>query len=531
MNTLVGTGALIRLILRRDRIVLPVWIVLLALLPLGFATSYAQLYPTAALRQAFAHEIASSPAEVALLGPVFAPTIGGLTAWRWSTAAAILIGAASLLTVIRHTRTEEETGRRELLGATVVGRQAALSAALIMTFAADLVIAVLAAGGLMSLGLPTAGSIALALSAAAVGWIFAAAAGVAAQVTQSAGAARGIVGAILGLSYLLRVLGDGGERSGLSWLTWLSPLGWMRSIRPFAGERWWIFALFLGLVVVLTAAAYMLSWQRDLGAGLLPPRLGPAAASPVLRSPLALAWRLHRGGLLAWTAGFVVIGAVFGYVAQTAASQLPANPALMNLLGGKAGFSNGFFTLALLIFVEVVAAYAISATLRLRSEEMGMRAEPLLATSVSRVQWASSHLVFAALGSAVVLAAFGLTAGLTYGVSTGDVGGELPRVLAASLAYLPAVWVLAGITMALFGLLPRFATFVSWAALAACILLDLGGELHQVSQPVLDISPFTHVPKVLLVSEVSVMPLVWLVAAAAMFAIAGLAGFRRRDLD
>ena len=39
-------------------------------------------------------------------------------------------------------------------------------------------------------------------------------------------------------------------------------------------------------------------------------RLGPAVATPNLNSPLALAWRLQRGTLLAWTVGFAVLGAV-----------------------------------------------------------------------------------------------------------------------------------------------------------------------------------------------------------------------------
>ena len=40
----------------------------------------------------------------------------------------ILVGLGSMLFVVHHTRTEEEAGRFELLGSTVVGRNAALSA-------------------------------------------------------------------------------------------------------------------------------------------------------------------------------------------------------------------------------------------------------------------------------------------------------------------------------------------------------------------------------------------------------------------
>lgn len=527
-----GTGTLIRLILRRDRIVLPLWIVLPALLALSVEASFAQLYHTPALLQAFASEVAGNPAETALLGPVYAPTLSGIVVWRWSFMAMVLVGLANLFTVTRHTRTEEEAGRRELLGSTVVGRHAALSAALLLTGVADLLIALLVAGGLIGVGFAVAGSFALGLSVVAIGWTFAALAGVIVQVTESAGTANGIGGALLGLFYLLRVVGDMGAQSALSWLSWLSPIGWMRFVQPFANERWWVFALFIGLDSVLCLCAYWLSARRDIGAGLLPPRLGPATAAPSLYSSFALAWRLQQGMLFAWSAGFAVVGVAFGYVARTVADQLAANPRMMNLfvhMGRNVGPGDGFFTLALEIFGEVAAAYAILATLRLRAEEVSGRAEPILANAVSRSRWVLSHLIFTVLGPAIILTVFGLTAGLTYGISQSTVADTLPHVLVATLAYLPAAWVLAAITVLLFGLLPRVATFLSWMVLGSCLLLDLGGELGQVSQTVLNLSPFPHVPR-LLVSQASVLPLIALTVIAAVLTLVGLAGFRQRAI-
>ena len=155
----------------------------------------------------------------------------------------------------------------------VVMRQ--LSASMIVTLGADLVVGALVACGLIGVGLPIAGSVALGLSAAAIGWTFAAVAGVAAQLTESAGAARGIAVVVLGLSYLLRAVGDMDEHSGMSLLSWLSPIGWMSLIRPFADERWWIFVLFISLVIVLTAAAFAISSRRDVGAGILPATAWP----------------------------------------------------------------------------------------------------------------------------------------------------------------------------------------------------------------------------------------------------------------
>ena len=228
LNAYTGTRALLRLIIRRDWLVLAVCVVLPALLAVITAATFKQLLPTAASLEAFVFETANIPAETALLGHIYAPTIAGLTAWRWSAYSAVLVGLGSALFVVRHTRTQEEAGRFELLGSTVVGRQAALSASLIVTFGANVVIAALVAGGLIGYGLPVAGSVVLGLSVAAVGVTFAAVGGVAAQVTESAGTAKGIAAAILGLCYMLRAAGDAGEHSGLSWL---SPIGWMQQIQ------------------------------------------------------------------------------------------------------------------------------------------------------------------------------------------------------------------------------------------------------------------------------------------------------------
>ncbi len=389
MSELVGGFGLARLIVRRDGVVLVLWMLLAALPPIAIAASFAELYPTAEARRLFADESMQTPAAVALLGLVFGPTLGGLTAWRSGLQSAFLIALPSLLLVIRHTRAEEEAGRRELLGSTVVGRHAALAAALGVACAANLIIAILIAAGLIGLGLPAPGSVDLGLSAAAGGIVFAAVAGVAAQLTQSPAAARGIAFAFFGVCYLLRIVGDlrGGE-GGLFWLSWLSPLGWMRFTRAFAGEQWWVFGLFGALIVALVALAHALSARRDLGAGLLPPRPGPATAGRGLRSPLALAWRLHRGSLLAWTTGFAVLGVSMGAVSRNLSTFMEV-PQFRDwsLRMGTSEPDDAF----LFLLIYVASAYAMMAALRLRAEEVGLRAEPVLSAPVERLRWAGGH--------------------------------------------------------------------------------------------------------------------------------------------
>lgn len=529
MNTLAGTGTLIRLILRRDRIVLPIWIILVALVPTAIAASFATLYTTPEALQTFAEASMRTPATIALLGFVYNPAIGGLVAWRTGLQSTFLIVPVSLLLVIRHTRTEEETGRSELLGSAVVGRYAPLTAALTVVLGANLLIAVLMAGGLISQGLPAAGSIVLGLSAASGGWVFAAVAAVAAQLTTSPRPARGIALAVFGLGYLLRIAGDsGGEDGALSWLSWLSPLGWIRLTRAFAAERWWVLLLPLILVAALSMLAYALAARRDLGAGVFPPRLGPASAAAHLRSPLALAWRLHRGSLFAWVCAAIIFGMIVGSLSQSI-SGFVDTPQFSDWLTSMGAHNAGdaFLFLILYILGQIASAYAIMTTLRLRSEESEGRADSLLATPVSRLRWANSHLAFAIGGPAFAILVLGLTAGISDGLGTGDVRHELPRILARTVATLPAIWVLVGLTTALYGLLPRSATAASWGALIVFLGLELGWELRQVGQRVFDISPFAHVHWATPIHPAS---LAWLTAIAAVLTTAGLFGLHRRDL-
>jgi ABC-2 type transport system permease protein len=222
---------------------------------------------------------------------------------------------------------------------------------------------------------------------------------------------------------------------------------------------------------------------------------------------------------------------VFGYVAITATQVIAADPRALEFLtrlGSGVRPSDVVFTLYYAAFGPVIAVYAISSVMRLRSEEMDWRADPILATPAGRVRWAGSHLLVAAAGQVVVLAALGLASGLTYGLSSGDVGRELPRVLSAALAYLPAIWVMGGIAAALFGLLPRF-TAGSWAALVLVAFLELGWEQQQISQGVYNLSPFAHVPKILVGQGVS-WSFFGLFVLAAALVVAGLAGLRRRDI-
>ena len=514
MNLFAGTGSLIRLALRRDRIRLAIWVLLLATLPVITAASFAELYPEAAAREQIAATLGSSPAIGVLLGPLYDSSIGGLTAWRLAVPASLLIALMASFTVVRHTRAEEEAGRSDLLGANVVGRRAPLTAALVVAIGASVVAAALSTGGLLAADLPVPGSVAFGLAMAASGVVFAAVAAVAAQLWRGSSAARGAAVGVLGISFMLRAAGD--STSGVEWLSWISPLGWSQRLRAFGDERWWVLAIPLIVGMILVATAFVLSTKRDLGSGILATKPGPEAAAASLRSPLALSWRLHRGALIGWIIGFVGLGSVMGTSATTFADLFAESPELARLvaqLGGEEGLADAYISAMLGVFAIVASAYGIQAALRLRTEESVGRASPLLATAVARWRWEGSHLVFALLGPALLLLVGGLAIGVAYGISIDDIAGTVADTLGGALVQLPAVWVLSGLAAALFGVAPRF-TLLAWGSLVVVFLLGQLGPILQLDQWVLDISPFTHVPQVP-GGEVTAAPLLWLGAVAA----------------
>jgi len=540
MTTLNGTGALTRLALRRDRVMLISWMYVLTAFVAATVYGFKKLYATAALREAFASTVAHNPSLLSLYGPLFGHSLGSLVAWRDAAVGGVGFGLMSIFIVVRHTRADEESGRLELVGSTAVGRHAALVSALLVACLANVAVGTLITVVAIALGLPATGTIAMTAAFTAGGLAFTGIAAVAAQVAQTGRTARGLASGILGAAFLLRAVGDSAGQGGPRWLTWLSPLGWNEVIRAFGSIRWWVLALPLGTALVLVATGAMLAVHRDYDAGMLPQRPGPPAAAAWLRSPLALAWRLQRAPLIAWVIGALIYGVVIGAAAKGIGGLLTSHEVrkVIGNLGGQPGIANAYraaltnaYLAATMSFTGLIASgYAISTVLRLHSEESEQRADAVLATGTGRIAWGFSHLLIAVAGTLAILTTAGLGAGLGFVYRSGGGGAEIGRLVGAGVAQAPAALVMAGIAAALFGLWPGASTAGSWSALGIAVLMLLLGAILKLSHWVLDISPFQHLPK-LPGSPVHAAPLVWLAVTALALGVAGLAGLRRRDLS
>ena len=127
-----------------------------------------------------------------------------------------------------------------------------------------------------------------------------------------------------------------------------------------------------------------------------------------------------------------------------------------------------------------------------------------------------------------MLLAAGAVAGAAYGAAIGDIGAQSPRVASAALVQLPAVWVLTGVAMLFYGLMPHLASW-SWGVLIWCLLLGQLGRILQFPQWALNLSPFSHVP-LFPVQDVALLPLALLVALALGLLGLGLTAFQMRDV-
>ena len=525
MNAFAGTGALVRLVLRRDRIRLAVWIIALVGITAASAAGVAATYDTPAEIASYQRNVGSSPAGIAMAGPpVGLDRIQGIVVYETSLTVLLGVAIMTAMTVVRHTRAEEELGRTELLASGVVGRHAGTAAAVLVAAAAAVLVGLGVTGSVLAQDFGPGHALLYGASVAALGLVFTAIATVAAQVFSHGRTATGATLAVLGLAFALRAIGDVQE----SGLVWLSPIGWSQQVRLFEADRWWPLLVSLIFALLLLGGAGWLTTRRDVGAGVLPDRRGPAYAGRGLSSPLGLAWRLQRGAVVAWGIGLALLGLVFGSFGEELENMVADNPTLQEYFAQTGGsVTDAFYATALLFMGLGAAGFAVGSALRLHSEEGAGRVEPILATAVSRWRMLLTPLVVT-LGGAALLVTLG---GVGVAVADAAVRGssdQLLRLVALSWVQLPAVLVLVGLAVLLLGWAQR-ASAVAWAALGFAVVIGWLGGLLRLPDWVDGLSPFQHLPQVP-VEDVAVAPLLVPTLIGLGLIAVGAVGYRRRDI-
>jgi ABC-2 type transport system permease protein len=331
---------------------------------------------------------------------------------------------------------------------------------------------------------------------------------------------------ILGSLFVLR--GFGYAMSAPDWTSWVNPLGWMTETRPANGNNWWPLWFAFAFVTVLLAIAVVLQSRRDFGVGTLAPRPGPARGN--IRSTTRLALRLNRSPIITWAIAFIALGVVYGYFVTSINDILGSDSAVKQLLAVGASTPDALvsaFVATVVSLVGIIAAVpGVHIMLKLRTEEMENRIEPLVATKVPRQGLYASNVVLALVTTAIyVLLAGAIIAALA---STADIGVNFGNVLLQAVVTIPAVWTVVAVSIAVIGAHPQ-VSLAAWVGVLASFTLTLLGPTFKLWDWILAISPFWHVPNVTSESA-DWWGLLWIGLVTIVFLVIGFTGFRRRDL-
>lgn len=499
---------MIRFALRRNRIQLPIWIIVIALFWSVSANAIAQEFgDTAAERGRLLRAVMVNPTVLALRGAPDGDSQAALVYFQIFAFLAVLVGLMNTFLATRSLRGDEERGRLELVRSTPIARSAPLRATLLVGAGADVLVAVLSAAVLIGLGFDATGSVLAGAATGAVGLAFLGLGVLVGQVMPTSRSANATGVALVVAAYLLRGLGDALGTNDLrsltavaAWPTWVSPIGWAQQVGPFGRQDPAPFGLIVALAVVTAAVALVLDSRRDLGESLLPERAGRPAAFGYLRSPLGLLWRQNWRAMIAW----IVVGALFGAIAGSLSGALKdavgstagVSGILDSLAGGSSGGLVDTFVVAIAAMAGLVAVAAgLQTLLRMRGEEADGRAELLLAAPVSRIGWLGGSLLLAVVSAALVTLTAGLVSGLSF-VASGASADRIGSSLMSGVAQLPMIACFLGVSALAIAVVPRAATVVSWGALAVGYALGPLGGILQLKRWMRDVSPFEHTPQI-----------------------------------
>ncbi|AKS33005.1 ABC transporter permease [Mycolicibacterium goodii] len=515
-----GVVDLLRLALRRDRARLSVWIAMLTLIMAYAPNAVRMTYPDEAQRLSRV-ELLKTPAGMMMGGPMFGineTDLGAMMANELMLTLIVATSILSILTVIRHTRAEEESGTAELVLSSVVGRHARTTAALILVAGVNAVLTVTMTLAMVASGFALTDSVAMCLGVTGVAMVFGAVAAVTAQLWRQPRAATGAAMAALAAAALIRGIGDVIDNSG-STLSWFSPIAWAQQMRPFVALRWWPLALLVLLAAALIGSAGVAEARRQYDDGTIPTTGDRPDAAPIT-GVLGLHLRLQRGQTIGWSVGLFVGGLAFGSMTKSLMDAAGTNELIAAVLAAQG--VDGAYTTMTQFLAAAAAAYCVSAVVRLHGDEQNGLAEAVLAGSVSRWRWLLSAAASAVIGSAVLLLCAGVGNGLGAGLTLGDLP-TVGRLALAALAYLPALAVMAAVAALAVALR---LVWIAWLAVTFVIVGLYLGALLRLPRELLDLSPIgrTTAPMDLSVPTLAVMAAV---AALLVFVAGGL--YRRRD--
>lgn len=527
-----GTGRLTRLLFRQNRVKILLWLLSLVGMTWAVAAVYPEIYTTQEDILGFGATM-QNPAMTAMLGMPYELeqfNIGTVFASEMLLFTAIAVSVMNILLVSTNTRVDEEEGRLEMIRSLPAGRLSYLTAAVVMIMSINAALFLL-----MSIGLAVIGAEAMTWEAsllygavqAATGLFFAGATMISAQWAETSRGTNGLAFGLLILSYIVRAIGDVESET----LSLFSPLGWTVRTNVFVENDWWpVWALLDGFVV-LTGIAFYFNHQRDILSGMLPTRKGKTHASNWLKTMPGLVWRLEKNTVLTWGISLFLLSAVVGAILgdfETYFADMDIIQAFLPESANTAEMTEQFIALFMGIISLFTGIPAVSILLKVKKEEKMGRMEHFYSRTVSRNKVLGSYYLVAFC--AILVMQFLVGSGLSFTASQAMENSlSFGSFMASAFVYVPAVWVLLGVTTLLVGSFPK-GTYLVWLYTAFSFIVLYLGNLFEFPEWVNNLSAFHHIPQVPF-EQMEWTPLFVLSGLSIALSILGFTGYNMRDIS
>ena len=525
---------LTRFMLRRERVISVVWIVIM----LFFAVV---IPPVLNIQFGSPEDLQGlmitmqNPAMIAMMGQIYGSesldtyTVGAMYSNMMLLFSILAVVIMNIFLVARHTRTDEEKGRIEVIRSLPVGRLANIHAAMITAVIVNFILAVLVGLAMAALGIESmgfGGSMLFGAALGASGLFFAAVSALFAQLSSTSRGATGYSFVAMLIFYLVRAVGDINNEV----LSLISPLGLILRAQVYVKNYWWPVFVILLFTIAIVIAAYYLNTIRDMDQGFIPAKPGKKNASVFLRTSFGLSVRLMRNMFLAWTIGMFAFGASYGSVMGDIETFIGENEFFLMILPEADGFEIAelFITMLNMMLSICCVAPVFMMAFKLRGEEKDHRAENILSRSVSRTNYLMGYVVMAFAASVIMpfMAVLGLWSA---SAPTMEVPIAFGSMFKAMMVYVPALWVMLGFAVLFVGLFPK-ATIFCWGYFGYAFIAGYMGPMLDMPDWAQKISPFGYIPQLPL-EEINVFTLVMLSVISAVLICVGFVFYRKRDMQ
>lgn len=524
-----NTGSIIGFILKKDKIKILIWIIALIAYAVGFVPVFQGILDTSSNPQVLVDTM-KNPAMIAMVGPVFVEdsyTIGSIYANYMMVFSALIAGAMNIFIVSSNTRKDEELGRTELLRALPVGRLSNLSASLTIAFFANLILLLATAIGMyfISPDIYLKGAIIFSAGIYGYGFLFACIVSLLGEIFTNNRAVMGAGFFLLFLSYILRAVGD----VSMEALSLVSPLGLVTRTENFVNDYIWPFWILLLEIILVALLSFFFAKNRDLGSGLIPERKGKSSASVFLSGIKTFAFRINRSGFLIWALVIFIFSGMYGSVFGDLENYINSSDLLKNMFNvqGVHSLTEQFISLLMVIMAIITTIPSLAFLHRIISEEHKGLSEEILTKPVSRYEYLFSFFIISICTAFIlqVLVALGFW-------SVGRIYLEniptLEIFIKAALLYVPAIWLMIGVSTFLIGITPRFA-WLNYIFLCYNFVIVYLGDMLDFPDILGDLTPFGNVVSYPL-EEITWGASILMTVLFILLSAAGFIGYRKRDL-